>query len=375
MCAQYCKDLLQLIDIYINNKSNNSIDFVNNMSNNWRSTFKLAQRQGVLALVWSAVCRLAESGALTPEQLPDRALKLQWVLSAENIAGRYKQQRHLATKLAEAYAMAGIQTYVLKGLAISGYYPTPEHRECGDLDCFLASVADNGEFVPRYEDGNVIAEKIGAEVERDYYKHSHINFKGLMVENHAFCTAIRGSKDRKAFERHLQHLLATKPSTPIDGSHLMRPCADFNALFLTAHGMGHFISEGIKLRHIVDWALLLKAEQENIDWKEFYQWADRMHMTRFADALTAISVEYFGLKVTNPAIHTTSPYSERILRDTIENSEGIHNKGYSAWKSRFMQIRNRLSYTWKYHKIYQKSILIELLKSIFAFLFERHPKL
>ncbi len=202
----------------------------------WKRLFNTCRQQGLIAVVYDVISLLPK------EQQPPRELKLQWALSAEKIKGRYNKQRQLAMELADAFADKGINTYVLKGLAISGYYPTPEHRECGDLDCFLASVADNGEFVPRYEDGNVIAEKIGAEVERDYYKHSHINFKGLMVENHAFCTAIRGSKDRKAFERHLQHLLATKPSTPIDGSHLMRPCADFNALFLTAHGMGHFIS-------------------------------------------------------------------------------------------------------------------------------------
>ena len=51
------------------------------------------------------------------------------------------------------------------------------------------------------------------------------------------------------------------------------------------------------------------------------------------------------------------------------------DKGYSAWKSRFMQIKNRFSFAWKYHQIYQKSLLWELLKSVFAFLFERHPKL
>ena len=141
------------------------------------------------------------------------------------------------------------------------------------------------------------------------------------------------------------------------------------------HSLNHFLSEGIKLRHILDWALLLKAEQNNINWEEFYHWADKMHMTRFADALTAISVEHFGLQITNPAIHTTSPYAERILHDTLYMSQGLFNKGYSPWKVRFMQVKNKFSFAWKYHKIYQKSILIELIKSVFAFLFEKNPKL
>lgn len=375
MCAQYCKDLLQLIDIYINNKSNNSIDFVNNMSNNWRSTFKLAQRQGVLALVWSAVCRLAESGALTPEQLPDRALKLQWVLSTEKIAGRYKLQRHLATKLAEAYAMAGIQTYVLKGLAISGYYPTPEHRECGDLDCFLASTTEDGAFVCRYYDGNDIAAKIGAKVDIGFYRHSHIHYNGLMVENHAFCTAVRGSRDRKALERHLQHLLATKPSAPIEGTHLLRPCADFNALFLTAHSFGHCLTEGIKLRHILDWALLLNAEQDNIDWKSFYEWCDRMHYTKFADALTAISVKYLGLTIINSKIHQHSVLADKVLDDIMNANRLIHNTGASKFKKRLMIIRNHIFGGWKYRELYEKSAFIETMKMVLAFFIERKPQI
>jgi hypothetical protein len=98
-------------------------------------------------------------------------------------------------------------------------------------------------------------------------------------------------------------------------------------------------------------------------------------MTRFANALTAISVKYLGLEITNPAIQTTSQYAELILKDTLYHSEGIHNKGYSAWIGRIKLIQNKFSFIWKYHKIYRKSMLWDLIKSAGAFLFERNPKL
>ena len=111
--------------------------FLNNFSKTeWQSLYQLSARQGVLAIVWSAIGKLANEGKLTPEQMPDKALKLQWALSAEKIKNRYNKQRQLAEKLADAFAEEGIDTYVLKGLAISGYYPIPEYRECGDLDCY-----------------------------------------------------------------------------------------------------------------------------------------------------------------------------------------------------------------------------------------------
>ncbi|MBO7261340.1 MAG: nucleotidyltransferase family protein [Alistipes sp.] len=329
----------------------------------------LAKRQGVLAIAWDEVMKLPI------EQQPPRNLKLQWALSAEQIEKRYRKQSTMAGELAQIYNKQGIKTIVLKGLAISGYYPIPEHRECGDLDCFLASISESGKFECRYEDGNKIAERVGAKVERDFYKHSHINYKGLMVENHAFCTAIRGSKERKALERHLQHLLATQPSTPIEGSHLLRPCADFNALFLTAHSFGHFLTEGIKLRHVLDWAYLLKAEQDNIDWKSFYAWCDRMHYTKFVDALTAISVKHLGLIITNSEIHQHSDLADKVLDDILNSNHSIHNTGASKFRKRLMIIRNKLFGGWKYRELYEKSAIIDTMQMVLAFFIERKPKI
>ena len=334
----------------------------------WKALYRISVQQGLLAIVYDAIKQLSA------ECQPPRGIKLQWALGVEAIENRFKMQHKASSLLANLWTENGIRTVVMKGLAIGTYYPNPEHRECGDLDCFLTTgtmpISSDG-----YELGNQLCEQIGAKVERDYYKNSHIKYRGLMVENHCFFLPVRGRRSMKALERHLREVALRGNTDIVPNTKLIVPSADFNALFLTMHALNHFLSEGIKLRHILDWALLLKTEQGNINWKEFYKWADRMHMTRFADALTAISVEYFGLQITNPAIHTSSPYSECILRDTIENSDGIHNKGYSAWKSRFMQIKNRLSFAWKYHKIYQKSLLLELSKSVLAFLFEKRPKL
>lgn len=333
----------------------------------WAQLFRMAAQQGVVAIVYDVISGLPQ------EAQPPRAVRIQWALSVEAIENRYEMQRKTSALLANLWAEQGIQTIVMKGLAIGTYFPQPVHRECGDLDCFLVkggSTTSDG-----YEVANQICEQIGAKVSRDYYKDATIKYRGLLVENHRFYLPIRGGRKVKELERHLENVALRGRTSLVTDTKLIVPSADFNALFLTMHGLNHFLSEGIKLRHILDWALLLKAEQNNIDWDEFYEWADKMHMTRFADALTAISVKYFGLEITSPAIHTTSPYADRVLEDTLFKSEGLFNKGYSAWKSRFVQVRNKFSYTWKYHKIYQKSVLIELMRSVFAFLFEKNPKL
>ena len=326
----------------------------------WKELFRISAQQGVLAIVYDIISSL-------PEKIDiPRNINIQWAISCDAIENRYTLQHKVSAQLADIFDKQGITTVVMKGLAIGTYYPRPEHRECGDLDCYLGA---------KHELGNQICEQNGATVNRNYYKDSTIKYRGLMVENHRYFLPIRGSRTMKELERHLENIAISDTMTFIPNTKLVIPSPDFNALFLTMHGLNHFLSEGIKIRHILDWALLLKAEQNNINWKEFYYWADKMNMTRFANALTAISIKYFNLQITNSDIQTSSISVNRVLEDTLFKNDGIHNKGYSPWKSRFMLIKNKLTSVWKYHKIYQKSVLVELTKSIFAFIFERNPKL
>lgn len=345
----------------------------------WKDLYKMAQQHGVVSIIYDAIADFSK------EQQPPRHIKLQWALSADIIKKRYHKQYALASALASLYASNNINTIVLKGHAISKYYPIPEDRECGDLDCFLVNVdnskprciAIHNNNLPkcRYADGNVIAKEAGAKVNVGFYKHSHINYKGLIVENHAFCTAIRGSRQRKDLERHLQMLLATQSCTSIGDTGLLCPSADFNALFLTAHSFQHFLTEGIKLRHVLDWGLLLKHEQHNIDWKSFYEWCDKMHYTKFADALTAIAIEDLGIEITNSNIHTKSKYKDKVLEDILFSNNTIHNTNASTLKKRLMIIRNKLFGGWKYRELYERSALVDTIQMIIAFFIERKPQI
>ncbi len=341
----------------------------------WTQLFELSSKQGVLALTWDGVQRLITAGVIPATSTPDRTLKLRWALNVEQVTKRYNRQKKLAQELADTFYQNGLSLHVLKGFAISDYYPIPEHRECGDLDCFLS--ANGSVEIPDspYETGNIIAERLGAKVEREYYKHSHIYFKGYMVENHQYCTAIRGRKERKEFEKHLQHLLATEKGRKLNDSLLIQPSSQFNALFLTAHSFGHFLSEGIKMRHLLDWGLLLKSEQNNIDWNSFYAWCDRMHYTQFADALTAICVKYLGINISNHEIHTQSPFSEKVLEDILYQSHSLFNGRTSNMLIRLKLIRSRLFGGWKYRELYKKSALSEILEMGISFLIERKPHL
>ena len=138
--------------------------------------------------------------------------------------------------------------------------------------------------------------------------------------------------------------------------------------------MTHFLVEGIKLRHICDWALLIKHEQNNINWNEFYQWTDKLHYTKFANSLTYVSARYLGLTLSSPFIQRNDIYSERILEDMFCHNS-LFNKGYGLWTSRIKSVQNRLRSIWKFHKIYQRYVFGTILQQVMGFIFDRKPTL
>lgn len=325
----------------------------------WEHIYNLAQDQGVLAIVFDAIEHISNTTELT------RKMKFKWIAAVHSRENNYRKQYNNAIALATAFKKEGIKTVVLKGISISTYYPKPAYREFGDFDCFLGD---------DYELGNCIAEKLGAKVERDYYRHSHIFHKAQMIENHQFCVGVRGSRKMKNFEKYLHQIMCSNAKYIDEDKTLVRPSCDFNALFLTSHAMTHFLVEGIKLRHICDWAVLLHYEQQYIDWQSFYQWTDKLHYTRFANTITSIANTYLGLKVKHPLIKQDEKYADMVLEDVFHNNS-LFNKGYGVWRSRFTSIKNKFFSLWKYHKIYQQSAIKMITVQVLGFLFDRNPKL
>lgn len=350
--------LTQLIGVGLKIRNIESLSFdINNISKaQWQQIYDLAQEQGVLAIVFDAI---SDSSIVS---LIPKDLKFRWIAAVSARERNYLKQYNCAKELANEFKQKGIVTTVLKGLSIASYYPIPAHREFGDFDCFLGD---------DYELGNQIAENIGAKVERDYYRHSHIYYKRLMVENHQFCVGVRGSKTMKMFEKHLRAIMHNQDEF-IDGDLLIKPSSDFNALFLTSHAMTHFLVEGIKLRHICDWALLLHHEQDTINWMEFYQWTDKLRYTKFANILTGIAIQFMGLEIHNPSVRCEDMYADYVL-DDIFCQNSIFNKGYGVWKSRIISIKNRLKSLWKFKVIYQRSVFATICEQVLGFIFDRRP--
>ena len=65
-----------------------------------------------------------------------------------------------------------------------------------------------------------------------------------------------------------------KQLTPVT----VMPPVQWTAMFLTYHACAHFLTEGLRLKQVLDWAIFLKAHQNDVDWEEFYAFCERYHL-------------------------------------------------------------------------------------------------
>ncbi len=356
------KELFALLRLGLSNSSleeENLSEFIMMSADQWAKIGDKAQSQGVLGVILDGIDILRTTPYGADRELKAQQ-KLEWLGQVMQIEQANKHQMVIMNDLAQKWLDNDCRVMVMKGQANSLMYPKPEHRSPGDIDCYLFE---------NYQLGNEIANREGANVDEGWYKHSQIKYKGELFENHLFFVHTREGKRSKKLQDDLEQALQVKDWNTFPESKILLPPVQWNAMFLTYHACAHFLSEGLRLKQILDWAMFLKEEQNNIDWKAFYRYCDKCHFRRFADAMTAISVFYLGVKVDNPEITIESPYTDRILNSTLYDDDYIYNADESVWESRWHLIHSLFKYRWKYKEIYQESVLKQLWWYASGFIF------
>lgn len=310
-------------------------------SQEWEGVYQVCRQQGVTAVTFNFV------KSLPKEEAPHRALALEWFSAATGIERTLLQMQIVAEDFAKRMKEKQIPVVVLKGIAFAQYYPNPLHRECGDLDCFLMG---------KKAEGDQCALEMGGRLEESGYKHSHLSYKGLTIENHQFFTDFNNTPTGIATERLLAQLIQ-EGCSPLGDTHLLCPPPLFNALFLLKHAQGHFISEGIRMRHVLDWALFLQKEQDMLDWPRLLSMLETTRTMSFAAVMTAIAVQYLHIEIHNADLQAQTEGVDRrlldaVLADIMGDQPAIYVEG--LWH-KTKRILRRFRRMWKFRSLASES--------------------
>lgn len=363
--------LLRLgLDNSFTDKENLS-DFIMMTETQWEGLGDLARHQGVLGIMLDGVEQLNTERCGATRELKAN-LKLTWIGEVMLIEQSYHRQKDVMNDLSKKWKDNGCRVMIMKGHANAILYPNPKHRNPGDIDCYLINDDDNHNHNENaYQIGNQVAQEAGAKVDESWYKHSVISYKGETFENHQYFVHTREGKRSKELEKELEKALDVEESKfkQLTAFTVMPP-VQWTAMFLTYHACAHFLTEGLRLKQVLDWAMFLKAHQSDVNWEKFYAFCERYHLRLFAETITAICSEYLGVEISNSCIVKDSVYTEKVLNSILYDDDYIYSESEGGWKEKWHIIRNLFHYRWKYEEIYNESVWKQLWYYASGYLFK-----
>ncbi len=354
----------------------------------WKAMADLAVKQSVAGVFFDGMQHLYQTyGDVLPKEDWAREIKGRLFGITMQLEQRNRKQVAVMNKVGAFLKQHGCQMMVMKGQACATMYPNPLHRSIGDIDCYLYN---------DYEKGNELIRQTGVHVDDSWYKHSEFCIEGETFENHQYFVTTRGGERYKRLDRKLKCLaqqemrvesgemeesipsdLSDKPLNSDNNSLIVNrsslnvhyPPVMFNALFLTYHACIHFVSEGLRLKQVLDWVMFVKVHQEEVDWKALHAMCVEYKLDRFLSVMNAIAVEVFGVERKATEMVCESPYVAKVMNSILYDDDYIFNTTEGNWQQRFHIVGNMIKYRWKYRDICQQSIVSHLWTSVVGFIF------
>ena len=206
----------------------------------WDAILREAKTQGVTAVTYDAILLLPADLRPPRPQLFHLASKAQTIEDDSE-----KLENALSHFASEVFLQLGLETLVVKGLSLARLYPDPLHRERGDNDLFTGpATAQICSFMERQ----------GHAVDRKDPRHWTFFFDDVEFECHTYLL--------------YHHDDPRWPTVPFENRpHLRRLHTSYEAFFLAKHAEHNavFFHKPLRLRTLVDWTLLLRQPDFDID--------------------------------------------------------------------------------------------------------------
>lgn len=178
--------------------------------------------------------------------------------------------------------------FMLKGQGAATLYPIPSHRIAGDIDLYVPN-----EHVKYIANG---FEAFGAVRTAETRHHINYHARGVEWELHHHIYYFQKNKCNHIFMRYVEDAMRKAPEyATIEGEKVRVMPPTTNVITLLAHILDHFYCEGVGLRQLCDFALMLHHKKEAIDKTEFLKALEELSLTKSYRVFGYLCVHYLGL--------------------------------------------------------------------------------
>ena len=227
---------------------------------NWQKLYSFASKQALLGLCFEGIERLGEE---YPEELKrnpiGRELLMTWMGKAQQIRRQNMKVNAVAGKLFSMLREDGLRCCILKGQGNALIYPNPYSRTPGDIDVWINA---SRERIMEYAQKKF-------ELEDDIrLQHLETSLDGVPVELHFFPCSMNNpiyhARLQKWFRRNADLQCSHIVGLPDGAGDIAIPTTAFNVVYQLTHLYHHFFDEGIGMRQIIDYFLVVNDFSKNV---------------------------------------------------------------------------------------------------------------
>ena len=245
----------------------------------WEEIFVIAQKQSVLGVCVAGLEALSNQG-----QRPPKELLLNWIGIAQQIEQRNKAVNRQCLELQKKLDGAGLKYCILKGQGNAQMYGKINSqlsllRQSGDIDVWVEGGFDK---VLQYVQSVSPTDEVN-----EQHVHFHV-FDDTEVEVHFSPSRL----SNPIFNRRLQGWFAEETErqmnhrVPFSDGKIVMPTTDFNLVYQMLHIYRHLFSEGVGLRQLMDYFVLLTTSSLTHEERAYVLYhVHRFGLDSFAQAL------------------------------------------------------------------------------------------
>ena len=226
----------------------------------WQELYSFASKQALLGLCFEGIERL---GKEYPEELKQnpigRELLMTWMGKAQQIRRQNMKVNAVASKLFSMLREDGMRCCVLKGQGNALMYPNPYSRTPGDIEVWIDA---SRERIMEYTQKKF---ELGDDIR---LQHLETSLDGVPVELHFFPCSMNNpiyhARLQKWFRRNADLQCSNVISLPDGAGDIAIPTTAFNVIYQLTHLYHHFFDEGIGMRQIIDYFLVVNDFSKNV---------------------------------------------------------------------------------------------------------------
>lgn len=330
----------------------------------WKALYDIAKKQSLVGICFAGVQKLVDSEKEDYCGMSEM-LYLTWMGMAAKIQQRNEVVNRQCVELQAKLAAAGYDSCILKGQGVGALYRVHDNNDDTLRYDDLSMLRQSGDIDILIPGGAKAAKKLIATMEQESvldYVHGDLDiFEDTEVELHHRPGCLQNLWANWKYQRWARkNAFEGVRVLPLADGEITVPSAEFNCVFLLTHMYKHVFSEGLGLRQVMDYYMVLRTVQEVQRVQGVQRAVKDLGLNRFASGVMWIMQEVFGLSEQQMLCKPNERVGRFLLDDIMSVGNFGHydeeHKGVGDSLSKRM-ITHILQRNWHYMRVFPVDVL------------------